>query len=189
MGFFEFLFGNKDKMKQQSLMNPQQEEGLNQFFQNPINKNPLYQSGNNFIQRLLSGDPELMKQFEQPYLNNFNENIAPGIAERFAGMGTGGGASSSSGLQNSLAQAGRGLQSDLAAMRGNMQLQGLNQGLQYAQQPLNNLLAGAGLKTFENTYQPGNQGLLGGVFQGLSSGFSQGFGNQSGKSFFGQPGF
>ncbi|MCE5316144.1 MAG: hypothetical protein LLG04_02115, partial [Parachlamydia sp.] len=59
------------------------------------------------------------------------------------------------------------------------------QGLQYAQQPLNNLLAGAGQRTFENTYQPGNQGLLGGMFNG----FSQGFSNQAGKSFFGQPGF
>lgn len=189
MGFFEFLFGNKDKMKKQSLFTPQQSQALEQFYQNPIEQSPLYGQGSDFLRRLLSSDPELMKQFEQPYLNNFNEVIVPGIAERFAGMGTGGGASSSSGLQNSLAQAGRGLQSDLAAMRGQMQLQGVNQGLQYAQQPYSNILASLQQRAFENTYQPGNQGLLGGALQGLAGGFSQGFGNQMGQKYFGQPGF
>ena len=121
---------------------------------------PNYQGGSDWLRRLYSNDPELMKQFEQPYMNNFNENIAPSIANRFAGMGTGASGLSSSGFQQTLAQAGRGLQGDLANMRANMQSGNLNQNLQYAQQPINNQLNAMQYSPYQTTHQARQPGAM-----------------------------
>lgn len=177
-GFSDFLFGNESKMKNfspetlQMLMQMMQEGG-------GIEGNSLYGGGSNFLQQLFGNSPEFWQNFEQPYMNNFNEKIAPGIAERFAGMGTGGGASSSSGLQNSLAQAGRGLQSDLASMRGNMQMQGLNSALQYSQQPQANKLTAAGLVPQQYYEKPGQSGY----YQQMMNSFANGAGKMGGGMF------
>jgi hypothetical protein len=181
-GFSDFLFGSESKMKN---FNPESLQQLLQMLQEGggIEGNSLYGQGSNFLQNLFGNDPQFWQNFEQPYLNNFNENIAPGIAERFAGMGTGGGASSSSGLQNSLAQAGRGLQSDLASMRGNMQMQGLGQALQYAQQPQSNKLSAAGQVPQQYYERPGQGGFLQGATNAFAGGFGQGFGNKFGGKF------
>ena len=124
------------------------------------------EKGGDFLSNLLNGSPEFMQQFQQPYIDQFNQQIAPGIAERFAGMGTGSGASSSSGLYNSLAQAGRQLQGDLAAQRGQMQLQGLNQVLPFASQPYQQRLAAAQAVPGQYYEQPGQAGALQGFAQG-----------------------
>src|SRR6478736_7267401 len=89
-----------------------------------LEQNQGYQGGLSFLQKLFSNDPAQMEQFQKPYMENFQQNIVPDIANRFAGMGTGASGLNSSGFQQTLAQAGRGLQSDLAAMRGQQQLQG-----------------------------------------------------------------
>lgn len=192
MGIFDFLFGSEDKMTQQPTMNRNQMKGLNTFFKRPITKSPIFQQGQNYLQQLLSGsfDPNF-QNFDQPYQENFEQNIVPGLAERFAGMGTGAGGLNSSAFTNSIAQAGRGLQSDLAAMRENLKfqnqgqkLQGAGQSLQYAQQPYSNLLSAISQRPFENTYQPGSNGLIGGALQGLGGGFGQGFGGQYAKNIF-----
>lgn len=157
-GVNEFLMGSDSEMRPynedslQALMSMLNGEG--------IEGNQNFQGGSNFLQQLFGNDPSFWQNFEAPYMQNFNERIAPGIAERFAGMGTGGGALSSSGLNNSLAQAGRGLQSDLAAMRGGMQLQGLNANLAYAQQPYANKMNAA--QAIPNQYyeRPGEAGFL-----------------------------
>jgi hypothetical protein len=188
----DFLFGRKDQMKQQPLLNLQQQQALSQFLQQGIDKNPLYGAGSNYLQNLLSGSPESFQNFEAPYLQNFQQNIVPGIAERFAGGlgygGTGAGALSSSALNNSLAQAGRSLQGDLAGLRSGLQMQALPQALGYAQQPYSNQLGGLGVRSFENTYQPGNIGFLGqglqGALGGLGGGLGLGFGSQLGGSLF-----
>jgi|SRR6185437_20809 len=173
-GFSDFLFGNESKMKG---FNQDSLQTLLQMLQGGgLEGNSLYGGGSNFLQQLFGNDPQFWQNFEQPYLNNFNERIAPGIAERFAGMGTGGGALSSSGLQNSLAQAGRGLQSDLAAMRGNMQMQGLPQALQYAQQPVSNMMTAAGMVPQQYYERPGQGGLVQGGLNSLMQGFGRSFG-------------
>lgn len=176
MDLTSWLWGNEDEMKQQSLYTPGQQRAEKDYWKNPINQNKTYQAGNDYLQNILSGDPSAFAAFEAPYMRNFEQNIAPGIAERFAGAGTGAGASSSSALYNSLAQAGGNLQQDLAALRSNLMMQAAPQALQYAQQPYSNTLAGLGQRGFENTYQPGSTGVVGGALQGLASGVGQGFG-------------
>lgn len=171
---WKFLFGQRDKMSQQSNFNPQQQQGFQDYWNNPIQNNPNYQAGSDYLQRLMSNDPQMMQQMQAPYMQNFEQNIVPGIAERFAGMGTGAGALSSSGLYGALGQAGRDLQTQLAGLHSQNQLQGLGQSLNYAQQPYSNAMAGFGVRPFENVYQPGNTGFLGQVGQGFAQGVGLG---------------
>jgi hypothetical protein len=156
-----------------------------------IQQNPLYQSGASYLQNLLSGSPESTSAFEAPYLRQFNEQIVPGLAERFAGMGAG--AQSSSAFRNALGSASSGLQENLAALRAGLQGQASDQALQYAQQPFANLsgLAGLGLGTQTKAFMPKQQSFwqqlltsgAGGVGQGVGSlggmwGLSKLFGGQ-----------
>jgi hypothetical protein len=88
-------------------------------------------------------------------------------------MGTGASGLSSSGFQQTLAQAGRGLQSDLASMRGQQQLQGLPQALQYAQQPISNKLAAAQSIPGQYFERPGQAGFLQNFAQGAGQGIGK----------------
>ena len=84
-----FLFGQQPKMKQVPTMAPFQQQAFQGAVQNPINQSPLYGAGQSFLQDVLSNSPESMQKFQAPYLRQFNEQIAPSIAERYAGAGTG----------------------------------------------------------------------------------------------------
>lgn len=180
------LFSGKDKqpkIKNQSTLTPQQQQALSGLLTNGLQSNPLYQSGSSYLQNLLSGSPSAYAAFEAPYMQNFQQNIAPAIAERFAGLGTGASGLSSSGLQNSLAQAGRNLQTDLAGLRSGLQMQALPQALGYAQQPLSNMLGALGVQGFQSYERPGQPSLLSGIGQGLFGGLSQVLGQKAGDFF------
>lgn len=181
---FQTIFGSRDKLKKVPTMAPYQQRAFQSFFDNPIQQSPLYNAGSSYLQNILSGDPNAFAAFEAPYLQNFEQNIVPGIAERFAGMGTGAGALNSSGLNNSLAQAGRNLQTDLAGLRAGLQMQALPQALGYAQQPYSNILAGSQVSPFAYAHQPGSPGLLGGVLGGFGQGAGQAFGLGTGGPMF-----
>lgn len=185
-----FLFGSKPKMKRQTLLQPGQQEGLNQLLQNPLASNPLYKQGSNYLQNLLGGGNEAYQQFEQPLLDQFQQQIIPQIAERFAGMGTGAGASSSSGLNQSLSQGMKDLGSILGQQRANLTAGSLGQASQYAQQPINNLLSALGIRSFQPYQTSGTQGLVpplaSGALAGITGGLGMGLGNMFGQNIFGQ---
>lgn len=192
-GLFESLFGSSGKMKRASTKTKTQQKALEDYLKKGIETTPLYGAGSNFLQSLLSNEPGAFEAFQAPYMQQFQQQIAPGIAERFSGMGTGAGAQSSSALNQALASAGGNLQNQLASLRSGLQMQALPQALNYAQQPYSNQLAGIGMNTFENVYQPGSQGLVAPVLAGAAGGFSGGMGlglsNFLGNKFFGpQPG-
>lgn len=171
MGWFTDLFaGKKSKIKKKKRYSPEQEQAMQDYFNNPITNDKTYQSGNEYLQKILGGGPNAFSDFEAPYLQQFNQQIAPGIAERFAGMGAG----SSSGLNNSLAQAAGGLQNQLAGLHGQLKMQALPQALQYAQQPYSNTQAGMGFNPYEFIEQPGGPGLLHHLAQGLGQGVGGG---------------
>lgn len=157
-----------------STLNPQQSQLLQQLLgslsgnQGNISQNPLYQSGQSYLQQLLSGSPESFKNFEAPYLTQFNEEIVPGIAERFSSLG----ARNSSGFQQSLGQAASGLSQGLASLRSNLQMQAVPQALGYAQQPFSNLFNLLNMNTQGFTPKPlsGLQQLLASLGGGLSQG-------------------
>jgi len=166
MGFTDFLFGKKGKMKKKAL-SPEAEEAWNKLLQGGITEDELYGLGGDYLKNLFSGD---FSAFEQPLLDQFEQEIAPGIAERFAGMGAG----SSSGLNQALAQAAKGLSTQLGAQRAGLMQSALGQALGYAQAPYAGMASGLGLSPYTQYYRPGSQGMLGGLLSGAASGFAGG---------------
>ena len=114
-------------------------------------------SGLQNLQNILGGSPEAFRDFERPALRQFQEEIIPNIAERFAGAGAG----SSSGFQQTLARAGERLSENLAGQRANLQNQALSQ--------LLNLLGTGTRPQFQNLYQPRGPGFGAAFGQGLGS--------------------
>lgn len=149
-----------------------------------IGQNPLFQQGSNYLQQLLSGSPESTAAFEAPAMRQFNEQIIPGLAERFSGLGAG--AQSSSAFQQALGQAGAGLSENLQALRSGLQFGALPQALGYAQQPVSNLqgFGQLGLGTNMRGFIPKQQGFLQQLLMALAGGAGQSAG-RLGTSFLG----
>ena len=191
MGIGSFFFGSPAKTERFDTLNPQQNTLLQQLLGsiNPsqfnLEQNPLYQTGSSYLQSLLGGN---LDAFTKPYMDQFNQETIPQLAEQFAGVG----GLSSSGFQNAASGAAANLQTSLAALRGGLQNQALGQGLQYASAPgqMNYNLANLGLNTqpFGYNFTPRSpgflEGLLGQLSGGIGLGASQGIG-QGLKSYFG----
>jgi hypothetical protein len=162
MAFWDFLVGKQHQAKTTQLptMSPEQMNILNSMLSQM--QGPMSQGFGNLSQ-ILSGSPEAFKAFEAPAMRQFNEQIVPGIAERFSGIGSG--AQGSSAFGQTLGQAGAGLSENLAAMRANLQQNAMGQ--------LSNMLGmGLGARPFENVYQPAHRdyGLLGSMMPGIGAG-------------------
>ncbi len=138
-GYREFMLGKEDSFKKLPTMN----QGQQSLFSNLLNMlnggqgDQMGQGGQGggqgalaqamgLSQGFLDPNSEQYKNFEAPYMNQFEQQIMPMIAERFAGMGGGmGGGLSSSGFGQALGGAGAGLQAQLAGMKGQMQRQSI----------------------------------------------------------------
>ena len=155
----EFIFGSKSKMKPYNKTSLSWLENLFNEGQG-IEGSQLYGQGSDFLKSLYGNDEAAWRDFEAPMRQQFEQVTAPGIAERFGGMGTGAGALSSSGLNNSLATAGRQLQSDLAQQRGQMRMQGLPQLMEYANAPFKQRMQAA--QNMPNQYyeREGKEGMM-----------------------------
>lgn len=125
----DWLFG-QNGMQKISTMTPQAKQHLMQLFQmlNPQGQlGQANQQGNQYLQDLMNPDSEAVNQFTQPYMNQFNQQTLPGIAERFAGMGAQGGGLSSSGFGQALGAAGGNLQTNLAGLKAGLGQQAASQ--------------------------------------------------------------
>ncbi len=167
IGLLSGKSGKKDKIKNHSRMTPEQQNLLNEVMSS------LTGGGGQFGDLYGQFNPEqAANTFQQgvanPALRNFNQRVIPGIQQAFADQGA------SSGLNNSLATAGRdlqeGLDSQLAMFIQNQQnmqnqnrIQGINQGLN--------------TQAYTPYLQQGNSGMV----PQLLSGFSQGAGQAAGK--------
>lgn len=118
--FFGFGKGNKDQIEAFNKFTPEQMKLINDILSRVSG-----QTGNAFdyINSILSNDPKAMAEFEKPTIDQFNQQVVPGILERFTGQG----ARSSSATNQTLGQAGRQLSSDLAAQRANLKSGAINQ--------------------------------------------------------------
>lgn len=85
-----------------------------------------YDKSIGLLQGYLDPNSDVYQNFEAPYLQKFNQQVIPGLAERFAGFGAQGGGLSSSGFGQALGAAGANLQTDLVAMKANMQRQSIS---------------------------------------------------------------
>lgn len=159
---WDALFGTSGKVRQAQTLTPQQ-QALQQQLIGGLQGGPSNLPGMEYLQQLLSNDPKAFAAYEAPALRQFNQEIVPGISERFAGMGTGG-AQGSSAFQQQLASAGGRLSQDLAAQRANLRGGAMSQ--------LQGLYGQATQPSFQNFYEQPTQG----AFQGLMSGVGQGIG-------------
>jgi hypothetical protein len=175
--------GNKDKIKKLPALTSQQQQLLanlqSQLQGGQVGQN--YGQAQNYFGDILGGTSQDYDRFAAPYLNRFNEQILPGIAERFAGLGGGlGGAMNSSGFAQALGGAGAGLQADLANLYAN-----IRQNAAQAATGQYNTLTGTALNTPEFLYshRPGTPGFGTQALSGVAQGYGQGLGQASGNWF------
>lgn len=127
-----------------------------------ITQNQNYQTGQDWLQSMFS-DPSFFDKFEAPIKRQYEEQIVPDLANRFASMGSGG-STGSTGFRNQANREGSNLATNLAALRGGMQQQAIPQLLGYAQQPFQNLMSLQNLALGQGTmnqYQPPSTGGIG----------------------------
>lgn len=151
-----FFTGRKERYEQVPTLTGGQGQLLNQLLGN-LGPGGLggqgYASAIQNLLGIIQGSPESYRAMEAPARQAFSQQTIPDILERFSGAG----ARSSSGLQQTLGQAGRGLETDLAAQRANLQQNAV-------QQLLSNFMGqsqlGLGTQAFENVFRPSEPGFL-----------------------------
>jgi hypothetical protein len=175
-GFSEWLFGKPDKFKKIDTSTREQQAFHNNILAQAMGMSQGgggYDLANQYFNNLLEeNSQQAYDQFSAPYLQQFQEQILPQIAERFAGIGgqygANSGALSSSGFAQALGGAGAGLQAQLAKLFSD--LQGNAAQSQYGQY---NQLSQTGLnyQPFGLYTQKGSQGMLGKTLEGALGSF------------------
>lgn len=131
MAFLDFLFGKKRKTNEFLRGRPERVQELQRF--TPQQQNLLTQllggvqsgvpSAFDFLEEILSGDPQMMERFEAPSRRAFEERTVPSIAERFTGMN----AQKSSAFGQQLGKAAESLEEMLSSQRAGRGFQALSQ--------------------------------------------------------------
>ena len=155
----DLLFGTKDQTKKLETYTPEQQRQLSSLLSLLSPEGALgqgYGQSLGRLQEMLDPNSAAQQRFTAPYMQQFQEQTVPQLAERFAGAG--GGALSSSGFGQALSSAAGGLQSNLAQLKGQLQQQAIQDILgQY--QNLSQM--GLGAKPFGYQHIQGSPGLLG----------------------------
>ena len=176
-GFGEWMWGAEDKFNKLDTMNPQQKQMFQQLYDMISGGGQMGQGSQAAMQhqqQMLDPSSEAYKKMAQPYMNEFEQQTVPGLAERFAGMGGGlGGGTSSSGFGQALSSAGSNLQQNLAGMKTGMQSQAANSIMQQFMQMMG---VGLGKDTFAYGHQPASAGFAANTAGKFAQGFWQGFG-------------
>ena len=162
------MMGGTSKQKNLDMLSPQQRQLYN---------TALEQLGPDFIQSLGGfmqpmDEQQMQDTFQQSYVDpamqTFNQQVVPGIQERFVG----GNAGSSSALNQALASSASDLSTNLGAQYGNFQQQQKQNQMNALQQFMPML--------GQQTYQPYMQqkpGILPGIIGGAGQAFGGGAGN------------
>jgi hypothetical protein len=187
------LTGNKGEKS--SAFDKQQQGGIHDILNSingmrgeaqDITQNQGYQQGQNWLNDLFN-DENFFQNFEAPIQRQFSEQTIPELANRFGSMGSGGSLGSTAFRNQANREAGN-LSSNIAALRGGMQQQGVNQSLQYAQQPFQNLMQmyqQALGQPINNQYQGPSAGI-GALAAPFAQGASSYWGGQGGNQNYGQ---
>ncbi len=151
--FFSSLFGGTpEKRENVSTLRPEQEPLYRQAVNAGLGRGAGGAIGDasDYYRNLLSDNSADYNSFAAPAMRQYNQDIAPQIAEQYAGMGAGG--LSSSGFRNAQNQGSVDLAERLGAIRANLRQSGA-QGLQNAGQ--------IGLQNFSQNMvtQPGSEGM------------------------------
>ncbi len=163
--FSDFLFGSPDKLKKVATGTKEQ-QGLHGNIlgqlQQMMQQGGGYDQAQQYHQNILQPGQEGFNNFAEPYMQNFQEQVLPGIAERFAGAG----ALSSSGFGQALGGAASGLQGQLAQLFSQLQQQSAQ-----AQTGQFNQLSQQGLNYQPFAYQQkqGSAGIMGPLATGIGT--------------------
>jgi hypothetical protein len=160
------LFGQPGRFEQIQTLTPQQQQ-LQQNIMGGV------QPGMNYYQGILGGDTSQLEKLSAPIMRQFEREIAPGIAGRFAA----GNSMRGSAFQNALARAGTDVATNIGSLQANL--------LGQAAGGLTGM-AGLGMQpSFQPVYRPQVPGAmdflaqgLGGMGQGLAQGYGASFANQ-----------
>lgn len=154
-GFSDWLFGSNDKLKKIPTGTKEQEALHNSLLAQAMGmaNGGGYQQAQNYYNSLFAPGNQAYENFAAPFMNQFEEQVLPQIAERFAG----GGALSSSGFGQALGGAASGLQANLAQLFAQLQAQAAA-----AQTQQYNQLTQTGLnyQPFAYNRQQGSSGFL-----------------------------
>jgi len=156
-GIFDWLFGSSSKIQKKPTGTAAQQQfggnDLISLLQSMMGSGGGLNAANQYDKSLLQNGNQAFDQFSQPYLQQFNEQMLPQIAERFAGAG----ALSSSGFGQALGGASSGLQSQLAQLFTGLQNQAAGRQQNLFQNTSNTAL---GYNPFAYHEKPGNAGVL-----------------------------
>ena len=156
--FSDWLWGKEAKVRQATTMTPQQQAYQAQALKGAQEG---LGPGMQYLMSILQDDPQTYSDFEAPMQRQFEQQVIPTIAERFAGMGSGG-AVGSSGMNLAMAQAGREYSQDIAQLRAKLKSQALDQ--------LRGLSDQGMQSQFTNIYEPAQAGAAQGIVTGLAQG-------------------
>lgn len=148
--------GGSEGMQKVPTMNKDQSKLLKQILQSLTGG--MAGGANNqalgLLQKYLDPESDVYKNFEQPYIQQFEQETVPKLAEQFAGFGGGmGGGLSSSGFGQAIGGAGAKLRTDLAGMKSGLQRQSINDIMNYFQ---NMTSIGLGKEPFAYTNKDAN---------------------------------
>ena len=162
----EFLFG-QTKPDISSGMTGGQQRQFNQLMNMLRGMQGQYKlahgEGVDYLQQLFN--PQSYERLEKPAMRQFQEQIVPGIAERFSAMGSG--SKGSSAMRNELGRAGVDLATNLASLRQQGMMGALPQALGLQQFPIQAQLGLFGQGVGTNLAGVPYQGMLGPLLQGL----------------------
>lgn len=150
-----FFMGTPGKFRQGSTLTPQQQTLFSQLLRSISGEGGggAFGEAGDYYRSLLSDNPATFEQMAAPEMRRFREQIIPDLAEQFAGMGSGGLASS--GFRNAAIGAGTDLSERLGALRAQLRQQGAAGLMGLGQEGLQ--------RTTENVYQKAQPGFLSNV--------------------------
>lgn len=173
MGFFK---SKPEKIERISNLRPGQQEDLFTQYQNAIageGAGGAFGDVRDYYSSLLSGGQD--SAFEAPLMRQFQEDIMPGIAEQFAGLGAGG--LSSGGFAQEAGRASTDLAERIGSMRAQLRQQGAQGLMGFAQGGLNpvdqTLFRPREPSAFESMFG----GVVTGLGKGLATSISGGIGS------------
>jgi hypothetical protein len=175
----DFLFGSEDQLNKVPTGTKEQEALHNNILAQAMGMSGAgggYNQAQQYYNSLLQPGNDAYQNFSQPFMQQFNEQTLPRIAERFAG----GGALSSSGFGQALGGAASGLQAQLAQLFAQLQSQAAG-----AQTNQFNQLSQTGLNHQPFAYQqkPGSQGMLGPMMGAMGTALGGPIGGAIGQGF------
>jgi len=135
-----------------------------------------FEQGMQYLQGILGGGDEAFRDFEAPMMRQYNEQIVPGIAARFSGMGAGSQASSA--FPQALSQSAADLTERLSSQRAGLKTDALSKLFGMAQ-------TGLGTQAFQNVQMPGKTGLMDTIMPGIGSMIGMGVGGPVGGAMGG----